>query len=406
MKCYIIDTLFGIFAINDTGTTVNFLDFNDNNENIINFYKFLESNILLEDYKNLIIELKNSGFNEFIFDNRKLEQLTSDEFNFKTKVEINSLEFKNFRLDLENQLKKIGINRSKDDLLKKYKKVSQSLIKNKISQITGQNDAVIIQIIETLEIIKKVISLFSSRLREWYGLYFPELTDKLIEDNLTLAKLVLILGKREKYTEENILKHFDFEKKKVKLIQQRASESMGANFDLTIIQSYANQIISLDSFRNQLENHLEDLMEKTAPNLKAIIGTLIGAKLISKAGSLKKLAYMPASRIQLLGAEKALYRFLRTGENRPKHGLIFQWNQIRSSQPWIRGKVSRIIAGKIGLASKIDYFSGNFIGNILSQDIEEKIKNIEKKYPKPPKKVGKKRKIHYKKEIKKKKDKG
>ena len=137
-------------------------------------------------------------------------------------------------------------------------------------------------------------------------------------------------------------------------------------------------------------------MESVAPNLNALIGSLIGAKLISKAGSLKKLAFMPASRIQLLGAEKALYRFLKTGEKRPKHGLIFQWNQIRGSKQHLRGKIARTVAGKIGIASKVDYFNGDFIGEDLNKEIENKIKEIEEKYPdsrKKPQKTykGKKR---------------
>ena len=141
------------------------------------------------------------------------------------------------------------------------------------------------------------------------------------------------------------------------LIKQ-ASESMGANFDLKNVNGFAKQIINLDSYRQELEDKLEELMEVTAPNLHAIIGSLVGAKLITKAGSLKKLAYMPASRVQLLGAETALYRFLKTGKGIPKHGLIFQWNQIRGSKPWIRGKISRVVSGKIGLAAKIDHFKG------------------------------------------------
>jgi len=128
-------------------------------------------------------------------------------------------------------------------------------------------------------------------------------------------------------------------------------------------------------------------MEKTAPNVTTLVGSLIGAKLISKAGSLQKLAYMPASRIQMLGAEKALYRFLKTGEKRPKHGLIFQWNQIRSAKPYLRGKIARVVAGKVGLSAKVDYFSGEFIGEKLSIDISKKIKELEKKYPNPPKRV-------------------
>jgi nucleolar protein 56 len=125
-------------------------------------------------------------------------------------------------------------------------------------------------------------------------------------------------------------------------------------------------------------------MEQVAPNLLALVGGLIGAKLIAKAGSLKKLAFMPASRIQLLGAEKALYRFLKTGEKRPKHGLIFQWNLIRGSKQHNRGKISRVISGKIGISAKVDYFGGEFIADVLSKDINAKIQEIEKKYPKPP----------------------
>jgi nucleolar protein 56 len=96
---------------------------------------------------------------------------------------------------------------------------------------------------------------------------------------------------------------------------------------------------------------------------------------------------MPASRVQLLGAETALYRFLKTGKGIPKHGLIFQWNQIRGSKPWVRGKISRVVSGKIGLAAKIDHFKGDFIGNEISEDLSRKIKEIEIRHPKPPKKA-------------------
>ena len=173
---------------------------------------------------------------------------------------------------------------------------------------------------------------------------------------------------------------------------------MGSDIDLTILQGYTNQILSLDNYRIELESYLDSLIEKVTPNLRSIVGSLVSAKLISKAGSLKKLAFMPASRIQLLGAEKALYRFLKTGEKRPKHGLIFQWNQIRSAKPYHRGKIARMVSGKIGLASKLDYFNGEFIGDKLLEEIESKIKEIEKKYPKSPikntmiKEVPKKRK--------------
>ncbi|HEC38191.1 MAG TPA: C/D box methylation guide ribonucleoprotein complex aNOP56 subunit, partial [bacterium] len=194
-------------------------------------------------------------------------------------------------------------------------------------------------------------------------------------------------GARGNFTYDNIKISFDINDKKINELEHFALDSMGADIDLKLLQNYADQIISLESFRQKLENYLAELMEKTAPNVNALIGSLIGAKLISKAGSLQKLAYMPASRIQLLGAEKALYRFLKTGEKRPKHGIIFQWNQIRSAKPWIRGKIARVVAGKIGLSAKVDYFSGEYIGDNFSTDIAQKIKELEKKYPNPPKRT-------------------
>ncbi len=385
MKSFIIDTLIGIFAVDELGTVLNFTFLNENENRMINFYSSLESGILLEEYLNFVGELKNSGFDEFVFDNKELETLTSKDLNCKSSYNRQAPEFINFRINLEHKLNSIGFKKSEDELKLIFKSISEELIKNKISEAGAQKDTIIIQIIETLDIIKKSISLFSSRLREWYGLHFPELTDKLVEDNVILAEMVAVLGNREKFTIKNLRENFDFSEERINALHQLANDSMGAKININIIQDYANQIISFDKYRAFLENYLEDLMEVSAPNLTGIIGSLIGAKLIAKAGSLKKLAFMPASRIQLLGAEKALYRFLKSGEKRPKHGLIFQWNQIRGNKPWIRGKISRLISGKIGIAAKLDFFKGEIIADFLTKEIEQKIIEIEKKYPKPPK---------------------
>ncbi len=403
MKSYIADTLIGIFAFDETGNILNFIDFDGDNVKIIEFYNAIESNVILKIYKNFLLELSNSGFNEFIFDNKKLELLTSTNLGYNT-IFINlSMELKNFRLTLEHQLKKMGIDKTQTEILKQYKEISEQLTKIKVSQAGGKADIIIIQISTTLDIIKKSLNLFSARLREWYGLHFPELTDKIIDDDIILASLVSTLGYRNKFTLENLKKNFDLKERTIEKLTQQASESMGADIDLTIIQNYAHQIIALDRYRQELEIYLEDLVEKTAPNINAIIGSLIGAKLIAKAGGLRKLAFMPASRIQLLGAEKALYRFLKTGEKRPKHGLIFQWNQIRSAKVSHRGNIARIVAGKIGIATKVDFFGGEFIGDILTKQVKEKIEEIKLKYPITPKKT-KSQKIKQKSKSKKKKN--
>ncbi|MBY9003544.1 MAG: C/D box methylation guide ribonucleoprotein complex aNOP56 subunit [Candidatus Lokiarchaeota archaeon] len=384
MKCFVIDSLIGIYTIDDSGNLLNFIDFSDDTQRVISFYESLDNNLMVKEYSDFINELRDSGFDEFVFDHKKLQTLTSKELGCNTFLESHSLEFKNFRFNLEDHLKRVGIHKNRKEILSIFKGVQEKLIKGNIKEAGGKEDLIIIQVIESLEILKKSISLFASRLKEWYGLHFPELTDKLIEDNVILAKMVDKLGHRDNYTLENINQYFNLTEKRTERLKVLAARSMGADIDLSIIKKYAQKIIELDAFREELEEYLEELMTQAAPNLTILIGSLIGAKLIAKAGSLKDLAYMPASRIQLLGAEKALYRFLKTGEKRPKHGLIFQWNLIRGSKAHIRGKISRVISGKLGIASKVDYFKGEFIGDNLASEIAEKIKDLEKKYSNPP----------------------
>jgi nucleolar protein 56 len=389
MKCYVIDTLTGVYAIDDGGNFLNYIDFISDIQKAVAFNKSLNEGLVTNQYRDFINDLVSSGYDEFVFDNRTLKELTTQELNYSSSLDISSLEFRNFRLNLRNQLKKIGINKSQEEITFFFKNTEEQLIRNKISEYGSKSDVEIIQIIETLNILKKSISLFSSRLREWYGLHFPELTDKLIDDNLIITKIVSILGNRDNFTYENIQQNFNFKEARNDAIVNLASHSMGAKINLTVLKTYANEIISLDNFRQELEKHLDFLMEQIAPNLFTLVGGLVGAKLIAKAGSLKKLAFMPASRVQLLGAEKALYRFLKTGEKRPKHGLIYQWNQIRGSKLHNRGKISRVISGKIAISAKVDFFGGKFIADVLSNEISEKIHEIEKKYPKAPlKKTG------------------
>ncbi|MFW9970853.1 MAG: hypothetical protein ACFFDF_11705 [Candidatus Odinarchaeota archaeon] len=400
MKSYIADTLIGIFAFDESGNILNFIDFNNENEKIVEFYNALDRNIIQKVFENFLLDLKNSGFDEFIFDNMKLHSLVSEKLGYKTYLEHNSLELKSFRLNLEHNLKKVGIDKTREEINIQYKEVSDRLTKRKVREASGHSDNIIIQVITVLDVIKKSISLFSNHLREWYGLYFPELTDKIIEDNIVLANLISNLGTRENFKFENIKSQVDLKEKKIKSLEKYALESMGADFDLTMVQNYADQIISLDNYRIQLENYLDELIKNYCPNINSVIGSLIGAKLIAKAGSLQKLAYMPASRIQILGAEKALYRFLKTGEKRPKHGLIFQWNQIRSAKPIHRGKIARVVAGKIAIGAKVDLFNGDFIADTLVKDIEEKIEEIKKFIPKK-KKVDQRKNFKQKKKAKK-----
>jgi nucleolar protein 56 len=120
-------------------------------------------------------------------------------------------------------------------------------------------------------------------------------------------------------------------------------------------------------------------MAQVAPNLRAVVGSSIGAKLISLAGSLEKLSRLPASTVQVLGAEKALFRSLKGRARPPKHGVIFQYPEIRGSPKKLRGKIARVLAGKITIAARVDAMAGEYIGDKLAADVKSKIAMISKK---------------------------
>jgi nucleolar protein 56 len=167
---------------------------------------------------------------------------------------------------------------------------------------------------------------------------------------------------------------------------------MGADLpdqDMMMIQGLAGQYMELQGFRERLEKYLDELMQEIAPNLRGLIGPMIGARLIALAGGLDKLARLPASTIQVLGAEQALFRALKTGAKPPKHGVIFQYTSIHSAPWWQRGKIARTLAGKIAIAARIDLFSGEYIADQLKQNVQSRIGEIKRKYPTAPKTVSK-----------------
>ena len=115
-------------------------------------------------------------------------------------------------------------------------------------------------------------------------------------------------------------------------------------------------------------------MKLLCPNITAVAGAVIGAKLLAIAGSLKKLSLFPASTVQLLGAEKALFRHLKTGAKSPKYGILHEHPLIAQAKKKDHGKVARLLADKIAIAAKVDFFKGNYVGDKLKKDIERRIK--------------------------------
>jgi nucleolar protein 56 len=166
------------------------------------------------------------------------------------------------------------------------------------------------------------------------------------------------------------------------------SQSMGAEIpeqDMVMIQALAHQILELYRLRDQLERYLDESMRILAPNLRGLIGPVIGARLIGLAGGLEKLARFPASTVQVLGAEQALFRALKTGARPPKHGVIFQHTLVHSAPWWQRGKIARILAGKIAIAARVDLYSGQYVAEELKQTVQSRVAEVKRKYPTAPK---------------------
>jgi len=245
-------------------------------------------------------------------------------------------------------------------------------------------DNMIIQSISLLDQIDKDINTFSMRLREWYSYHYPELV-KIAPDNIMYAKVVNVIKSRDQITEEMIaqLEEITMDSAKARAVIESAKISMGMDIspiDLINIQSFTSRIMSLHQYRTELSTYLGDKMNQCAPNLTALIGNQVGARLIAHAGSLTNLAKYPASTVQILGAEKALFRALKTRGNTPKYGLLFHSSFIGRAKAKNKGRISRYLANKCSIASRIDCFSENVnsvYGAKMQEQVEERLKFYE-----------------------------
>jgi nucleolar protein 56 len=219
------------------------------------------------------------------------------------------------------------------------------------------------------------------RLRENYGWHFPELS-KIVSNNDQYAKAVLAIGDKSRLTEDDLhdlAAVVDDDEGVAQAIIKAARTSMGRDLseaDHEIVMAFAKRTASLAAYRKSLSNYLSGRMGTVAPNLAALIGDTVGARLISKAGSLTNLSKYPASTVQILGAEKALFRALKTKGNTPKYGLIYHSSFIGKTGAKSKGRISRFLANKCSIASRIDNFSEtptSKFGEALRKQVDDRI---------------------------------
>ncbi|CAF0955898.1 unnamed protein product [Adineta steineri] len=242
-------------------------------------------------------------------------------------------------------------------------------------------DNMIIQSIALLDQLDKDINTFSMRIREWYGYHFPELI-RIVSDNYTYARVVYLMKNRKDFTidREDELEAIIMDSGKTAAVFEAMKTTIGMDIspiDLINIESFATRVIHLFEYRKSLQEYLKSKMGQVAPNLAMLIGEQVGARLIAHAGSLTNLAKYPASTIQILGAEKALFRALKTKGNTPKYGLIYHSSHIGKANTQNKGRISRYLANKCAIASRIDCFSEiptTIFGDHLKQQVSDRLK--------------------------------
>uniref|UniRef100_A0A5K3FD44 Nucleolar protein 56 n=1 Tax=Mesocestoides corti TaxID=53468 RepID=A0A5K3FD44_MESCO len=262
--------------------------------------------------------------------------------------------------------------------------LGHSYSRAKVKFNVNRDDNMVIQTISLLDQMDKDINTFSMRIKEWFSYHFPELA-KLVPESANYIKLVNIIRSRENLTDESIheIEEVIQDHEKAAAILEAAKTSMGFDItdqDVENLALFTKRIQMFMDRRTKAYEYLVSKLTGVAPNLNTLIGSQVAARLISHAGSLTNLAKFPASTIQILGAEKALFRALRTRGRTPKYGLIFHSSYIGRAAKENKGRISRFLAAKCALATRIDCFSDilcDIYGQHLKQQVEDRLKYFE-----------------------------
>jgi len=401
-KVYVAVNCAGVFLLDSNGAIIDLKAFPEDVEERAEIFWQIQEDIISEEIVEFLEKHLKEGVNA-VFEDKKLAERMSKRIKVNVLVERGAEPFLTFRSAIPWNLIDQGVVNDAETYIKQVREISLSLGKKGITKFARQKDKVVIQVIATIDDIDKTINFFAGRLRDWYNLHFPEASD-LLEDHHQFFRFISEIESRLLIS-RGLLEEKGFGKIAEKMLMA-AEGSMGAEFseeDLEPLKNMAKTMLELAKRRQELAKYLEKIMSEITPNLTGLIGPLLGSRLIHLAGGLKELAFLPSTVIQVLGAEKALFRFLKTGTKPPKHGVIFQHAYVHNAPKWQRGKISRVLSGKIAIAARIDAFTGDIRYEELQKDMEERIKEIRKKYPSPPpkKQAKTKRKLKEKKKGKK-----
>jgi len=388
MRAYVLETPIGILVTDQKGSILeSFLCETLDDEELLRYLHYdttihnIPSFITFSDQLN---QLKV----DFVTETKEMKVLLESTLKGNILVEPFHKTFQTQRANLIQNLRNEGIPKSSEELTHISRKIAKLMSRDLVRE-SGQNtDVHIINAVGVLENTTKFINTYAIQLREWYGSHFPELTDKLVNDIELYAKIVSLYEKRGEIQADRLIHDLQIKEEYAQEISIQAKNSMGGDLSdtqLDAIRIFSKKILDLIKFHDELEKSVNSILRELTPNLHRILGARLTGKLITHAGGLGQLAKMPSSTIQILGAEKALFRALRKKTESPKHGIIYIWPLIRSAKYWQRGKISRLLSGKISICAKLDFFDGEFMGDKLMEELESKISEIKIRFPDPPK---------------------
>jgi nucleolar protein 56 len=329
-------------------------------------------------------EIEKLGVTEVVVEEQMLARSLSKCGNLTVTIRTNQVA-KWFRENQDDYLTKLEVVKTQEEISTFRRDVAIRLSKAKVSAASSEKDLLVKNAIDAIDEVDKSINILVMRLREWYSVHHPSLS-RLVEDQDQYARILKETNGRESM-KRDLLVSAEVPEATIELVMNAIPGDIGAELreiDLDIIKVLAISIDNMYNTRKKLEDYVGIVMEEIAPNITALVGSLVGARLISLAGSLEDLARKPSSTVQVFGAEKALFRSIKTGADPPKHGIIYRVSEINSAPYWQRGKIARALAGKLSIAARIDAYSDRNIGTSLREDFLERVEEIRKQNPNAP----------------------
>lgn len=371
MKCYLTNCFAGFIILDEDFNLIDYELFSKGNL-AKRIYNARDENLVSEE-ENILKRNAKKCDSIIIETNKAISNYKNIKGASKFKFETPNAAGEFLRSNMADILKKTGFIASEDELNDILHTISLEITNYKLKEASKAEDMFLIQAINSIDEIDEATGKLIERLREWHMIHFPELNK--IKNQEKYVKLVSEYGDRISIIESGLLDELDIEDQSI------GSEIEGN--DLEMVKEFANSIKSLQNTKKSLTDYIDQKMNEIAPNLSDLVGSSLGAKLIAHIGSIKRLSLLSSSTVQIIGAEKALFRHLKTGERPPKHGLIYQHPEIRGARWWLKGKIARALAAKISLAVRKDVYSGEF-DPAIKENFEKRVEEIKKEYPFPP----------------------